>query len=95
MSEDLSQLKVSLALQTEQFTKGVAQVNRSLDRVQRNSKETSRAMTGINTAMAGLRTKVIGAAVALGSMFTVQQAKAAISYADTLGKTAAKAWHHH
>lgn len=90
MSEDLSQLKVSLALQTEQFTKGVAQVNRSLDRVQRNSKETSRAMTGINTAMAGLRTKVIGAAVALGSMFTVQQAKAAISYADTLGKTASK-----
>lgn len=85
---EIADLQVQLQLQAEQFKKGVAQANRSLDRMERNSRKTNTAVNKMQKGMAGLGRVAIGLAGTLGGMFTGAQVKAAIDYADALGKAA-------
>ena len=87
---EIADLQVQLQLQAEQFKRGVAQANNSLDRMERNTKQTNRSMQTMQKTMGGLRKRMIQMAAAAASYFTVQQLRAAVEYGDSIAKTADK-----
>ena len=87
---EIADLQVQLQLQAEQFKRGVAQANKSLDRMERNTKQTNRSMQTMQKTMGGLRKRMIQMAAAAASYFTVQQLRAAVEYGDSIAKTADK-----
>lgn len=90
MSENLAELQVQLQLQTASFEKGVKDMDRQLKRMEKNTNRTNKSMGGLQKQLAKVGKGFIAAAAAAAAAFTVQQAKQAIEYADSIAKVADK-----
>ena len=90
MSENLAELQVQLQLQTASFEKGVKNMDRQLKRMEKNTNRTNKSMAKLQKQVKSLGKGFIAAAAAAAAAFTVQQAKQAIEYADSIAKVADK-----
>ena len=90
MSENLAELQVQLQLQTASFEKGVKDMDRQLKRMEKNTNRTNKSMAGLQKQLSKVGKGFIAAAAAAAAAFTVQQAKQAIEYADSIAKVADK-----
>jgi len=87
MAGKLPELSVSLELQSKAFQRGVDKANKSLDRMSKQSRKTNTAMTKLSKSAGRIGASMVAFGAAALSAFSVRNVKAAIDFADAIGKT--------
>jgi hypothetical protein len=88
MAKELEELQIQLDLQYAQFKKGMNDVNRQFDKLDRNVKQTNGAMAGFNKSLATIKSQLGGLAGLFAATFGVSAIKGVIETNSELAKLA-------
>lgn len=88
MAKELEELQIQLDLQYAQFKKGMNDVNRQFDKLDKNVKQTNGAMAGFNKSLATIKSQLGGLAGLFAATFGVSAIKGVIETNSELAKLA-------
>ena len=71
MAKELEELQIQLDLQYAQFKKGMNDVNRQFDKLDRNVKQSNRGLAGFNKSLASIKTQLGGLAGLFAATFAL------------------------
>ena len=87
---NLAELQIQLELQTAAFEKGIKDLDRQLKKAEGSVNRTGRSIGKMEKTVARAGKALVAMAVAAATAFTVQQARDALRYADSIAKVADK-----
>lgn len=88
MAKELEELQIQLDLQYAQFKKGMNDVNRQFDKLDRNVKQSNRGLAGFNKSLASIKSQLGGLAGLFAATFGVSAIKGVIETNSELAKLA-------
>ena len=88
MAKELEELQIQLDLQYAQFKKGMNDVNRQFDKLDRNVKQSNRGLAGFNKSLASIKRQLGGLAGLFAATFGVSAIKGVIETNSELSKMA-------
>ncbi len=88
MAKELEELQIQLDLQYAQFKKGMNDVNRQFDKLDRNVKQSNRGLAGFNKSLASIKSQLGGLAGLFAATFGVNAIKGVIETNSELAKLA-------
>ena len=88
MAKELEELQIQLDLQYAQFKKGMNDVNRQFDKLDRNVKQSNRGLAGFNKSLASIKSQLSGLAGLFAATFGVSAIKGVIETNSELAKLA-------
>ena len=74
MAKELEELQIQLDLQYAQFKKGMNDVNRQFDKLDRNVKQSNRGLAGFNKSLASIKSQLGGLAGLFAATFGLSSA---------------------